>query len=68
MTKIKILTTSEVAKVKGLTTRQVQRLAKAGLLPVYTTGARGTLMFRASDVRYMKTSIKDKYPARTTEG
>ena len=65
MTKIKILTTSEVAQVKGLTTRQVQRLAKAGVLPVYSTGKRGVLMFRASDVRYMKTSIKDKYLPRT---
>lgn len=58
MTKVKLLSTREVAEIKGLTSRQVQRLAKAGVLPVADVGPRNTQFFKASDVRYMRTSLK----------
>lgn len=58
MTKPILLTTREVADRKGLTTRQVQRLAKAGVLPVHSTGKRGALLFKASAVRNAPTSLR----------
>lgn len=58
MTKPILLTTSEVAKRKGITTRQVQRLAEAGLLPVHSVGKRNALFFKASAVRNAPTSLR----------
>lgn len=58
MTKPILLTTAEVAERKGLTTRQVQRLAKAGVLPVHSVGKRNALFFKASAVRNAPTSLR----------
>lgn len=59
MTAPKILTAREVAVLRGTTQRQVQRLAKAGVLPVYGTGPRNSLLFKASDVRSAPVSLKN---------
>jgi hypothetical protein len=53
-----LLTAREVAELKGITHRQVNRLTKAGILPVYAVGPRNTALYRKGDVRYMKTSLK----------
>lgn len=58
MTKPILLTTAEVAERRGLTPRQVQRLAKAGVLPVHSVGKRGALLFKASEVRNAPTSLR----------
>lgn len=58
MTKPKLYTTAEVAEIKGTTQRQVQRLAKAGMLPVHSIGPRNTQFFKASDVRYADMSLR----------
>lgn len=58
MTKPILLTSSEVALRKGISQRQVQRLAKAGVLPVHSTGKRGVLFFKASTVRNAPTSLR----------
>jgi hypothetical protein len=57
MTKVKVLTSREAATLRGTTQRQIQRLAKAGVLPVYDRGPRGTLLFKASDVRRSPLSL-----------
>lgn len=57
MTKPILLDSNEAAMRLGTTRRQVQRLAKAGLLPVHTFGARGVLFFRKSDVDRSPTSV-----------
>lgn len=57
MTKPIVLTSAEAAARKQTTRRQIQRLAKAGLLPVYQRGPRGTLLFRASDVDRAPSSL-----------
>lgn len=57
MTKVKVLTSAEAAALRGTTQRQIQRLAKAGVLPVYQRGARGVLLFKASDVRRSPLSL-----------
>lgn len=56
MTKPKILTSSEAASMKGVSLRQIQRLAKAGVLPAMR-GPRNTLLFKASDVRKAPKSL-----------
>jgi excisionase family DNA binding protein len=58
MAKPILLTVREVAERKNITERQVQRLAKAGVLPVFDRGPRNSMLFRASDVRYAKTSLR----------
>lgn len=58
MAKPILLTVREVAERKNITERQVQRLAKAGVLPVAARGPRNALLFRAGDVRYAKTSLR----------
>ena len=55
MTKPKMMTSAEVAVRKGLTTRQVQRLAEAGVIDS-TRGPRNTLLFKASDVQRLSTT------------
>jgi DNA-binding transcriptional MerR regulator len=57
MTKPKILTSAEAAALRGTTQRQIQRLAKAGVLPVFSRGPRGVLLFKASDVRRAPVSL-----------
>lgn len=57
MTKVKVLTSAEAAALRGTTQRQIQRLAKAGVLPVYERGLRGALLFKASDVRRTPLSL-----------
>lgn len=57
MTKVKTMTSAEAATLRGTTQRQVQRLAKAGVLPVYARGPRGVLLFKASDVRRTPLSL-----------
>lgn len=57
MTKPIMLTTAEVAKRKGTTVRQVQRLAQAGILPA-TRGKRNALLFKASDVQRAPVTLK----------
>lgn len=53
-----ILFTSSMAAVRlGTTVRQVQRLAKANVLPVHSRGPRGVLYFRKSDVDRSPTSL-----------
>lgn len=58
MTKPILLTSNEVAARRGITVRQVQRLAKAGVLPVHSVGKRGVLFFKASEVRNAPTSLR----------
>lgn len=50
MTKPILLTSAQAAARKGVTRRQIQRLAKAGLLPVAQRNERGALYFKASHV------------------
>lgn len=50
MTQPILLTAREAAELRGTTQRQIQRLAKAQRLPVYSVGARNTLYFKKSDV------------------
>jgi excisionase family DNA binding protein len=57
MTKVKVMTSAEAAALRGTTQRQIQRLAKAGVLPVYSVGPRNTLLFKASDVRRTPLSL-----------
>jgi len=57
MTKPKILTSREAAELRGTTQRQIQRLAKAGVLPVYSVGPRNTRLFKASDVKRVPLSL-----------
>lgn len=57
MTKVKVLTSAEAAMLRGTTQRQIQRLAKAGVLPVFSRGPRGVLLFKASDVRRTPVSL-----------
>lgn len=57
MTKPIVLTSAEAASMKGTTQRQIQRLAKAGVLPVFSRGPRGVLLFKASDVRRAPKSL-----------
>ena len=57
MTKVKVLTSAEAAALRGTTQRQIQRLAAAGVLPVYQRGLRGVLLFKASDVRRTPLSL-----------
>jgi hypothetical protein len=57
MTKPKIMTSAEAAMMKGTTQRQIQRLAKAGVLPVHSRGPRGVLFFKASDVKRAPRSL-----------
>jgi len=59
MTKPILLNTREVADRKGLTVRQVQRLAKAGVLPVHSVGERNSLFFKASDIRNAPVSLRN---------
>lgn len=49
MAKPIILNSAEAAARKGVTVRQIQRLAQAGVLPAQR-GPRGVLLFKASDV------------------
>jgi DNA-binding transcriptional MerR regulator len=58
MTKAILLSTREVAERKGLTTRQVQRLVKSGLITPETVGPRNTMFFKASAIRNMPTSLR----------
>lgn len=58
MTNPILLTAREVAELRGTTQRQVQRVAKAGLLPVYATGPRNTMLFRKSDALKAPTTLK----------
>lgn len=55
MTKPKFLTSEEVATKKNTTKRQIQRLAKAGVLPS-TRGPRGVYLFKASDVQRLRST------------
>lgn len=58
MTKPILLSTREVAERKDLTTRQVQRLVKAGVLTPHSVGPRNTMFFKASAIRSMPTSLR----------
>ena len=55
MTKPKMLTSEQVAMQKSTTKRQVQRLAKAGVLPAQR-GPRGVYLFKASDVKRLRST------------
>jgi hypothetical protein len=57
MTKPVLLTSAEAAEFKGTTQRQIQRLAKAQVLPVHSVGPRNTRYFRLSDVKKAPTSL-----------
>ena len=57
MTKPILFTSLTAATYLGTTRRQIQRLAKAGVLPVYTMGPRGVLYFRKADVDRTPTSL-----------
>lgn len=58
MAKPVLLNTREAAAYRGLTTRQVQRLAERGAWPVASVGARNSLFFKKGDIRYAPTSLK----------
>ena len=57
MTKPILMDSLTASQYLAVTRRQVQRLAKAGLLPVYKFGPRGVLYFRKSDVDRTPTSL-----------
>ena len=59
MSRVKFLTVSDVAARKGITERQVQRLAKFGVLPVAARGPRNSYLFRAGEIRYAPVSLKN---------
>lgn len=57
MTKAILLDTKQAAELRGTTTRQVQRVAKAGQLPVAAVEGNKQL-YRKSDVQRAKMSLK----------
>lgn len=57
MTKPILFTTLTAAIYLSVTRRQVQRLAKAGVLPVHHYGPRGVEYFRKSDLNNSPTSL-----------
>jgi hypothetical protein len=65
MTQPVLLTSEEAAELRNTTTRQIQRLAQAGLLPIHRTtragegrGRAGTMLFKLSDVRRVPLTIQ----------
>ena len=60
MAKVVLLNTREAAEYRGVTERQVQRLAEAGLWKVHSVGARNSLRFRKGDIRYATTTLKGR--------
>jgi hypothetical protein len=58
MSKATLLNVREAAQYRGITERQVQRLASAGLFPVADVGARNALFFKKSEIRYAPVSLK----------
>ena len=59
MAKVTLLNTREAAVYRGITERQVQRLAEAGLFPVAQVGARNALFFKKSEIRYAPVSLRN---------
>jgi excisionase family DNA binding protein len=57
MTNPILLNTREAAALRGTTQRQIQRLAKAGVLPVYRVAQRNSLLFKKSDVMRAPVSL-----------
>ena len=57
MTKPILLDSYEASWHLGITRRQVQRLAKAGVLPVHTRGPRGVMYFKVSDLNKAPLSL-----------
>lgn len=58
MTSPILLTAREVADLRGITHRQVNRLTKAGVLPVHSVGSRNTALYRKSDAMRAPVSLK----------
>jgi len=58
MTRAILLTSAEVADLRGITQRQVQRLAQNGLLKVAKVGPRNTQYFRKSDALRVTTTLR----------
>lgn len=58
MSKAILLNVREAAAYRGITERQVQRLAGAGLFPVADIGPRNSLFFKKSEIRYAPVSLK----------
>lgn len=58
MTKPILLKTSEAAVRLGTTERQVQRLVEADVLAPHSTGPRNVMLFKASDLRGVKVSLR----------
>ena len=58
MGKPQLLTAREAAAYRGITVRQVQRLAKSGLWSPAQVGARNTMYFRKGDIRYATTTLR----------
>jgi hypothetical protein len=57
MTKPILLDSFEASFYLGTTRRQIQRLAKAGVLPVHSRGPRGVLYFKVSDLNKTPRSL-----------
>lgn len=58
MGKPQLLTAREAADYRGITVRQVQRLASRGAWKVASVGARNTMYFRKGDIRYATTTLR----------
>lgn len=59
MAKAVLLTAREAAEYRGVTLRQVQRLAERGVFPVAAVGPRGSLLFKKGDIRYAPVSLRN---------
>ena len=58
MSKATLITVREAASYRGITERQVQRLANAGLFPIADVGPRKSYLFKKSEIRYAPVSLK----------
>lgn len=58
MAKVTLLNVREAAAYRGITERQVQRLAAAGRFPIAEVGSRNSLFFKKSEIRYAPVSLK----------
>ena len=59
MSRVVLLNVRQAAEYRGITERQVQRLAERGVFPVADFGPRNSLLFRKSDIRYAPVSLRN---------
>jgi len=58
MSKATLLNVREAAAYRGITERQVQRLAERDFWKVAEVGPRNSLFFKKSEIRYAPVSLK----------